>query len=356
MSDTQSDKQIPFVGYVRHILEEADVRSTNEYALKSFLDFTSASKTESVSKDVLTSWIATLFIKGKSAATAKRYVCRLHTAWLDWIRDSSADPAPDPFDGLLSLTVPESQVESALPKSNLNLIKRLVSPDTYQGVMGKWRAIFFFLLYNPALSVEELVSLRFGETPDFCPQSVEILESMDSSKGRRYVFPLGQPDKRMPQMVREVTEHLEGLLSAVGMTFTAGFARERITAMWIAAAVGLGFNAGEIRAVVSVVPDEYRILQNVVPLTISEQRRQELICRVANRINDITTRWYVVNMRDKVVPDDVKDSLREHFPSLFPHIGFFYPTRQAWRLTRKKGKVKIEVPFIPGLLFIFLLR
>ncbi len=142
------------------------------------------------------------------------------------------------------------------------------------------------------------------------------------------------------------------LTRIAGMKFEDGFSRARITAIWIFAALKSGIRIDEIRAVVPVIPNEFKILDKVSPAQLSERERQEIICRVANRINDITTRWYVVNMRDRITPDAVKDSIKENFPLLFSQIHFFYPTHNIYREGKNKKKVKVETPFIPGLLFI----
>lgn len=342
-----------FLDYVRQTFDAARQKGTNEYALKSFLTFMSGIDEESVGPALLTSWIASLFLKGRTAATVKRYVCRLHVEYLGWLADLSPQPpAPDPFDGLLELAVPANEARPKEPRQNLSLVRRLVTPDTYKGEIGKWKAVFFYLLYNPDVTIEDVARLSFGETPQYCPQTVEIVESMDSSRGRRYVFPLDQPDKRLPGMVRDITEKAGGVAESVGMRFDKGFSRDRITAMWICAALNAGVSPGAVRAMVADAPDEYRALSLVAPATLSAKERQDAICRVANRINDMTTRWYVANMRDRITPAIVKDSVRETFPALFPRMSFFYPVRQVWRIDRKKKKVKVDVPYIPGLLFI----
>ncbi len=352
MTEGQSDTLKSFIDVVRQTLKETNSKTTNEYAFKSFLSFMSSRNTGDITKDVLNCWIATLFLFGKTAATVKRYVCKLHVAYLEWMKDSEKESQQDPFEGLLSLAVSDNEVRSEEADWNLGLIGKLISEDTYKGDTGKWNAVFFYLLYNPDISAEEAANLVFGETPTYCPQTVEIVEAMDRSKGRKYVFPLDQPDKRVTGVVNDIKGHVGRLTEAVGMKHAKGFAREQITAMWICAARKSGVRVEDIRAVISVVPPEYKILKSVSLSHISEKDMQNVICRVANRINDITTRWYVVNMRDKISPDNVKKTVKEKFPMLYERMFFFYPTHYIYRENRKKKKVKVEVPFIPGLLFV----
>lgn len=352
VTDLQDITTLSFVEFVRQNCETPRGKDVNEYALKSFLTFVSGWSSKDVTTETLTAWIATLFVKGNTATTVKRYLSHLHAIYVNWNQNASSDILDDPFDGLIALAVPENQSKSEEVQSNYNLIKKLKTGDAYSGQFGKWKAIFFYLLYNPELSIEDIANLRFDVVPRYCPQSVEIVESMDSARGRKYVFALDQPNKRITQIVREINENMDALTRMVGMKFEDGFARERITAIWIYVALKSGVRIDEIRAIVPVIPKEYKILEKVSPARLSELDRQNIICRVANRINDITTRWYVVNMRDRITPEIVKDSIKGDFPSLFSQIHFFYPTHYIYREGKNKKKVKVETPFIPGLLFI----
>lgn len=353
MTDFQDIKTLSFVEFVRQHCETQHDKDVNEYAFKSFLTFMSGWDLKDVTTESLTNWIATLFIKGNTAVTVKRYLSHLHATYVNWQQNANSDSQlKDPFNGLMALAVPENHAKQGEVQLNYNLLRKLKTADTYRGQFGKWKAIFFYLLYNPEVSIEHIVNLRFDEVPRYCPQSVEIVDSMDSSRGRKYVFALDQPNKRIPQIVREINENMGALTRMVGMKLEDGFSRDRITAIWIFAALKLGVRIDEIRAIVPVIPNEYKILEKISPAQLSELERQNIICRVANRINDITTRWYVVNMRDRITPDIVKDSIKENFPSLFGQMYFFYPTHSIYREGKNKKKVKVEIPFIPGLLFI----
>ncbi|MDE6239740.1 MAG: hypothetical protein K2M54_07085 [Muribaculaceae bacterium] len=344
---------LSFVEFVRQSCGTSLDKGVNEYAFKSFLTFMSGYDLKDVASESLTNWIATLFIKGNTTTTVKRYLSHLHATYVNWQQNTNSDSQlEDPFNGLLPLAVSENQIKSDEVQSNFNLIKKLKATDAYKEQFGKWKAIFFYLLYNPEISIEDIANLRFDEIPRYCPQSVEIIESMDSSRGRKYVFALDQPNKRFTQIVREINENVGALTRIAGMKFENGFARERITAIWIFVALKSGVRIDEIRAIVPVIPNEFKIFEKVFPVQLSDRDRQNIICRVANRINDITTRWYVVNMRDRITPDAVKDSIKENLPSLFSQIHFFYPTHYVYREGKNKKKIKVETPFIPGLLFI----
>lgn len=346
---------MPFVEYVRQKFELAQVRTTNEYALKSFFSYMRGRTSGELTPEILTGWIASLFLNGKKAVTVKRYLCRLnviHQEWQSTALPQHHNPAsPQPFAGLLDLADPAYQVDDKRISSNLTVVRKLITPDLYAGPEGKWKAIFFWLLYNPGSTAEDAVNLTFDSASKYCPQTVEIIESMDSSHGRRYVFDLRQPDRRVPGMARELTDRVSGLLDKAGMRFSHKFSLHDISAMWIAAALRTGLKPEEIRAFVSDVPDEYAILSKIAPASLSGKERQSLICRVADAVNDITTRWYVFSMRDRNTPEDVKECIREAYPALFGKIQFYYPTRYAYRQSRRKKLVRHEVPFLPGLLF-----
>lgn len=340
--------------YVRQSLEVVDKISTNEYAFKSFLSFVGPNYNDQPTSDILICWIATLYMKGLKAVSVKRYLCRLHVAYQEWLKASleQEQTTEDPFEGLLEFADSKFQIDLKQVDSNLGMVKKLVTPDGFVGGNGKWRAIFFYLLYNPEVSFEDIAGLTFDSVPKYCPQTVEIVESMDSSHGRKYVFELNQADKRVPGIVRDITENVNRQLSSFGMKFPDGFSRGSITAIWISAAFRAGVKVEDIKAIVSVLPNGFDIINHVSPSNLTEKEKHDIICRVADSVNDITTRWYVLNMRNRIAPDDVKTCIKDTYPRLYRNIRFFYPTHFAFRESRRKKLVRQEVPFLPGLLFL----
>lgn len=347
MADIERYNPTTFTNYVRQTIELVNGTTTNGYASKSFLSYM---EKRELTHEYLICWIAALFLSGKKAVTVKRYLCRLHVTYKDWA--NSAQITDDPFEGLLGLAIKENQVDLDALKADFGVIIKTISPEIYAGKDGKWRAILFWLLYNPEASLEDVVNLKFESAAKACPQIAEIIESMDSSHGRRYVFDLDQPDKRVSGMVRDIKENLNRICASVGIKISGDDIQERINALWICAALKAGITVEEIKALVPATPREFRILEYVSPAEISATRRDAILCRVADAINDTTMRWYVLNMREKIASDDVRELIREEFPSLFEHIQLYYPTHYVYRESRKKKLVKKEVPFLPRLLFI----
>lgn len=347
IADIKQHNSLLFTGYVRQILELADSATTNEYALKSFLSYIG---NRNLTRETLTGWVASLFLAGKKAATVKRYLCRLHVVYLDWMTDS--ETTEDPFKGVLHMAVKENQVDLDALQSSLGIIRKSISTRVYVGDEGKWRAIFFWLLYSPNTTLEDIANLKFESAGKACPQIAEIIESMNSSHGRKYIFDLGQADKRITGMVRDIKENLRRISGPFGLKISGDNIREGLSALWILASLKAGITVEEIKAMMPLVPKDFQILDYVTPAEISAARRNEILCRVADAINDTTTRWYVLNMRDKITPDNVKEFIFGEFPDLFEHMQFFYPTHYIYRESRRKKLVKQEVPFLPGLLFV----
>lgn len=353
MTDTEQDILSQFAVYVRQRTEVADAPTTNVYAFRSFLNHIARHGYHELDKNLPVNWIAELFLEGRKAATVKRYVCRLRVAYQDWRKETGLQPDDDdPFAGVLGLAVPENQVNFGQPLSNLDKVRKLISTDGYLGADGKWRAILFWLLYNPGATLEDAVNLKFDTASKFCPQLAEIVESMDSSHGRRYVFGLDQPDRRTAGIAREVKIRLARLMKSAGMEFDETSVRESLRTMWICAALRSGVGIEETRALAGGIPRECRILGSVRPARLTERNRTEILSRVADSINDITTRWYVLNLRGGNTPDDVKECVGEAFPALSETIQYYYPTHCVYRQSRRKKPVRQEVPYLPGLLFI----
>ncbi|MDE6631775.1 MAG: hypothetical protein K2K23_02120 [Muribaculaceae bacterium] len=61
--------------------------------------------------------------------------------------------------------------------------------------------------------------------------------------------------------------------------------------------------------------------------------------------------WFVLRLRSGVTPEAIKERLKEKESPLQRQIQYYYPMRSVKKLEKKKV-VSMEVPVIPGLLFI----
>lgn len=295
--------------------------------------------------DLLKLWAASHFIAGGKASTLKRYAGKIHALYRQWL----SAPTEDPFLPLADFISPHYQTNDTLPKHNLLAVRKLfakseTAPDRQAA------DIFLYLLYNPSATLLDLINLTFDQYDPFCPQLDAIIDSRKRANGRKYIFELNQGKQRPTGILKSITETLTPCLRNVGMSLPGGFTREAATAIWIAAALQLNITLPEIRALITTIPAEYPALIMARPAELSRERREEIICRVADHINDNTQRWFVMHLRAGHNADEICRRIERDLPGRLQTMTIFNPTRN---IARREGKkiIKEEVPIVPNLLF-----
>lgn len=71
---------------------------------------------------------------------------------------------------------------------------------------------------------------------------------------------------------------------------------------------------------------------------------------VADEIDDSAPRWFVMRLRPRRTPDDIRLRIEREFGSSLGHISWYYPVRRLMRPVGKKV-IPVDVPVIPQLLF-----
>lgn len=343
--EIQQDTKISFEKFAEQILSEEPQKSLAAYAVQSILEVMHKEGMEDINENLLRLWIATMVICGKKVSTAKRYFGKVHTLYNEGVGETDDDifAAILPvFNGLQETNIKEAD-------ANLGLVKRLLSKNEHS---KDWQTacIFFYLLYNPAVRLADAVSLTFADAPRFCPQIDDIINSFDSSHGRKYVFDLKQGKSRPHEIDHKLTKDLQSLLTATGMRFENGFSRLSITSLWIAAALQCGLSLQDIRTCISTVPSEYSVLSIVEKSNLDDYDKERIICTVADAINNYATRWFVMKLRQGVSVDDIKESIDEKLPGRLNSMTLFYPTRTEMRKEGRK-RIEEEIPYLPNILF-----
>lgn len=345
MADQQYTK-LKFRNFAEQIKQSVCTKSLNEYALVSLLDVMEKEGVEDLDENILKLWIADMAIKGKKVSTCKRYFGKIHTLYNEWCNTTDNNKIFEAVSPVFSELRNSDTQESV---NNLNFVKRLID-KTEQSDDRQLSRIFFYLLYNPSASLADVVNLTFTDAPRFCPQIDDIINSSNSSHGRKYVFRLKQGKSRPHEIAEKLTKDLGELLTAAGMRFENGFSRSSISSLWIAAALKCGLRLQLIRNCVGMIPKEYAMLTLVEKGDISEFTKEAVICTVADSINNFATRWFVMKLRQGVSVNDIKERIDEKLPGRLSSMSLFYPTRAE---IRKEGNKRIidEVPFLPNVLF-----
>ena len=342
----QQVTRLSFVDFAEQILTTEPQKSVTHYALSSFTELMrSEFVMDAPDAAFIRLWIASEVTGGKKVGTCRRYFGKLHSLYSEW----AGSEAHDPFTELTPLFDTLQDADTKEVEQNLRLVKRLLGKNEKS---ADWQLvrIFFYLLYNPAATLADVASLTFDNAPRFCPQLNDLVSATPATHGRKYVFDLKQGKARPAEIERKLLRELSELLTATGMRFGSGFARGSITALWVAAARSLDISLADIRACIAEVPRELSALAIVEPSDIIPEAREHYICRVADSINDYTSRWFVMKLRPGVTVDELKDAINTALPGRLASMTLFYPTRTE---VQKKDhrRVSREVPYLPNIVF-----
>lgn len=315
-------------------------------AVRSFLRSMRRHGHEEVSNEALGIWIVDMTLEDYRLSTRKRYFSRLAAIYQEW-RQS---PGDNPFADMEEAAGYDYESGFREASANLAVVDRLVAKDRRcedREVID----VFLFLLYNVGASVDDVISLKFGDPIPDNPQTYDLVDAIREEAGiRRYVFGLDRGNKRVTQIRRELIGALHAMLARNGMRFADGFSRDSVTAMWMASAIRSGLPFAEIRSMVARIPAGYDSFRLIKPGETTERQRAKALNRVANSINSNATMWFVMKMRFGQTPDSIRRTLAEDMKETYGGMLFYYPTRKVKRISRGKTVTK-EIPYLPSILF-----
>lgn len=339
-----------FAQYVDHALSTASLEPLTSTAASSFLSSLRRHGFTDISKDALRMWIVDMALADLKLSTRKKYVGRLSSLHRQWKRQ----PGSNPFDAVTDAVELDFTTSNPQVTANLPLLHRLITaaPSTADNATQPYTDLFLYLFYNPSLTLEEAVNLRFDHCTGSCAQTDNILDRRKAHSPRsRFVFPLQQGRKRTPQILRETLEQLSAVAQLAGMKWTGTFSRSTITSLWIAAALKAGTPLLRIKSLLTAVPAEYSSLLLVPSLPLSEAERSDTIRAVANSVNSTPRQWFVMKMRAGQTPDTIRQKIHATSPETLPHIQFYHPTHRELRKNSAGKRVSVEVPYLRGILF-----
>lgn len=337
-----------FIDFVENWLNQDNLDSVTNAAVNSFLNSAKINGLDEVTEEALNIWIVEMIIAGTKQTSRKRYVAKLHSLYLEFTNNSEFD---DPF-----LNVKEAieyNMSTGVVEAHENLEKVKFLINHMNSDFGRtYISLALYLLYNVNKSLSSTLNLRFEdvEKEKYTSQVYDLIEGMKSDPRRKFVFQVGQGRKREPQLLRETTAELSALLQMAGMKFESQFSRESITSIWISAALKSGIRIRNIRGMLDIVPAGFEFLKFIEDPDLTNKQRDDILNIVSNTINNNTTQWFVMKLRNRVTPDDISKSIAVRCADYAPNISYYYPTRQSIRVVGKR-KIKEELPILPGLLF-----
>lgn len=340
----------PFAQYVENTVANRSADALTATAAGSLLSSLRTNGYADVTTDSLQMWVVDMATANLQPTTRKKYLGRMATLYRAWKHIAGENP----FDAVKDAVETEFQFDAPQARANLERMGQLINHPAPSEVAAPYRNLFLYLFYNPTATLADALRLRFDSSDAIsCPQIDNILDQQREAASARTtaVFPLGQGRKREPQLLREALAELGVVASLAGMTHNGDFSRRTITATWIAAALKAGVTVADIRSMVHTVPDEYPSLRLVPVRELSEQRKTDILRRVADAVNNHPRQWFVMKMRTGHTPATIRERISNAAPELLPDIQFYYPTHKVMRRNAQGRHMKTEVPYLRGILF-----
>lgn len=304
------------------------------------------------SESVLKQWVIDMIMNGLKGSTIKRYVGALHSLYDSWHKEIANDSK------IVDFSIPKDIYESDYRhvleelEENLSATQRLVGISIKQDSAAYlYNKAFQYLLFDPYATLQDIVNLKFADSRPDCLHLEDIVTSMQVAPQAKYVFPLLQGKRREPAIIKDLLVELHATARRAGLKFEGSFSRDSITSLWIAAAIKEDIPFSEIRGMITTLPNAYNFLSLINPVEVSETRKTEIMNIVAYSITNKNPGWFVLRMRSGVIPERIKERLKEKESTLQRQIQYYYPLRTIKKIEKKKV-ITEEVPVIPGLLFI----
>lgn len=305
------------------------------------------------SQEPITYWMVDMLVSGNKPATIQRYSGAIRNLYDAWLKVSGMQK-----DSSIDFSIPEVAKIDDVAMGNLKRLDKNLK--TISNIAGNsrqpqsreytYRHALQYLLINPNVSLSDLVEMKYSDPQPDIEHIGDIIDSMRKAPQAKYIFPLEQGKRRMPAIIRDLVSGLHAAARSAGLDFGGYFSRDSITSLWIATAIAEGVRYSDINSLLNTLPSDYAFLSLIGSSDLDEEKKTEILNKVATRLSDKTTAWFVMRLRAGVTPDEIKEELQvQRFPAL-KKTQFYYPTYFAKKIVKKKAAT-VEVPVLPGILF-----
>ncbi len=294
----------------------------------------------------LSLWIATMIADGRSATTRRRYFERLHTLFVLFAATTGAGVADDPFAGLRTAAEAEYQKPDPADTHNADVLRRIYPLLDRAATSDAAAAAVVYTLLTASTIAHAATTIldEVENASDATPQLIDFARRMRTDSRRRYLLPLQQNRRRLPQITRQLTHDIASFLTPRRVQLPEGFTDDTIKSIWIVLARRAGITLTDIRAVITTPPVGHAYLNLLTPTALTDEQRANIMRRVADTLSDYTPRWHVLHLRRNVAPADI-------IPLLPADADTYYPTQRM--AERRDGRLRFtDQPILPGILFV----
>lgn len=316
--------------------------------IPSFLSAVRGYGVKSFSEDSLRIWVVSMLIRGMKFNQVKRYLGALHTVFTGWNTDNKLR---DPFTSLIADLATPIDFNAKAASDNMEGLRRIFKIETENEKSVPFN-VLLYLLYDVEAEFEDVVRLPIDYPKYECQQISDLISRIPRKKRATYAFPLNQGNTTDKKIVTTLQDDVRAWLKNYQISFEDGCLRDSIRSLWITNAIECGIDFATIRGLFALMPEEYKILNLIKPAQLDDNARKEVICKVANHINDVTVRWFIMRMRSQVTPDLVKNEIKQINEDIYNGMDFYYPVFQTVEIDKKKKRKVVDNPYLPGILFI----
>lgn len=339
-----------FSEFVAIRLNQTSKRAMEYKSISSFLSSIKEND-ELALEESLKVWVCDMIDFGVAVTSRKRYVEKLSTLYKEYGNDGGI--TVNPFDSIKELCALEAPVNARLLQTELTKIEGVFDTIMTDAKSKPELAVFLYLLFNASSDIEKAISLTTEEYKPEFRQLDEIIKPAEFHHRRKYVFELNQSRKRMPQLVREVTDTIDSYFRVRNIKFPEGFTNKIILSLWMAKARRCSVRLADLKRIVDVIPTEYEYLQLVKSTMLTAEKIRSIKHQVAESFSPSGKRWYAIKLRRGVAYDILADNIKTNFAEYYNDRLLFYPQREIARRVEKRIVTSVA-PIIPDVVFIYI--
>lgn len=325
-------------------------KQTTEYkAISSFLSAIKGHEELSM-QDSLTVWICNMIDCGLAVTSRKRYVEKIHSLYKEYSDGNEAEAIA--LNDIKDLCALDTPANAKLLRAELTKIENIFDIIMTDAASKPELAVFLYMLFNASSDIEKAISLTVDEYVQEYHQLDNIINPIDFHHRRKYVFELEQSRKRMPQLVREVTNALDFYFRVKNIKFPEGFTQKTILSLWMAKARKCGVKLADLRQMVDIIPGEYEYLRFIKGSRLTKEEVKSIKHRVAESFAPSGKRWYAIKLRRGVDYDMFAEYIKTVCTGYYDDRLLFYPQQEIARRVEKKI-VTTSKPVIPDVVFTY---
>lgn len=294
---------------------------------------------EDLSQDAVDAWVEQMAIDGLLATTAKYYLDCMGALY-GKATAMSGVPAKCMFHGYGDAGIKEDITADCTPLLQL-LRNRRTGNTEYQLMLD----ILEFSQACGGMGLDDIIGLR-DDRSEPLPDRAKAIALQYTSPRRLHVFPLSQTRRGAKALRIETGRRIGALLSRNDARVT-DYSDNYAAALWLDAALQAGERPSVAKACTPCVPPSATAMQLVRPATLSEEKRRQVLDRVALFINGGRKCWHAMHLRRRTSPAQVLERLNAC--DLMPEITY-YPTDEIVRRVGSSLK-KETLAYLPDVLF-----